>query len=205
MALDIETLVERCRRARRQDDPARRIADILGEAIADPSDIVEGVRARQAGMATAPMAELFLNEDDLTIYQVSFPPQLFGVPHDHAGWAVIGVYAGAEAFNTYEETPRGLRCTGRQVMRAPDVQILEPALIHDILNPFAETSGSIHVYSNRHFDLPGRRIWRSEEAAPEPFSVKRSSAYGMELSGRRRAELGLEPPLAPTLPDLPGG
>jgi predicted metal-dependent enzyme (double-stranded beta helix superfamily) len=148
------------------------------------------------------MAEVFVSDEDLTIYQVSFPSNLFGVPHDHAGWAVVGVYEGVEAFNVYEERDGGLVQIDRRVLRAPAVEVLDPALIHDIDNPSETTSGSIHVYSNQHFDMPGRRIWRDGASASEPFTLTRSVEYGMERTGKRRRELGLDEVTTPVMPDV---
>lgn len=202
MSLDIDELVARCRAVRAAPDAAERIAALLREVVADPAAIAEAVRSRQAGQAAPSMAEVFVNDDDLTIYHLAFPPNLFGVPHDHAGWAVIGVYSGAEGFNIYERGEGGLRQVGRQVLRAPAVEVLPPDLIHDIDNPNDRPSGSIHVYANRHFDMPARRIWRDGAAAAEPFSLEKSFAYGMELTNRRRRELGIDDQSAPTPPDL---
>lgn len=203
MGFDIDSFVAACRMARCEPGAPERIAQIVRQAIADPIAVAAAVKARQAGKEDPPMAEIFVNDDDLTIYSVAFPPALFGVPHDHAGWAVIGVYSGTEGFNLYEETPHGLRQTGRQLMHAPNVAILPPDLIHDIDNPAEAPSGSIHVYSNRHFDMPGRRIWRDGAAWPEPFSLERSAAWGMERTQRRRRELGLPEAVAPRLPEPP--
>jgi predicted metal-dependent enzyme (double-stranded beta helix superfamily) len=125
------------------------------------------------------------------------------VPHDHAGWAVIGVYAGAEAFNLYEEADGELVRRGRQVIAAPAVEILPPDLIHDIENPGQTASGSIHVYDNRHFDMPARRLWRDGEMRPTPFSLENSYRFGMELTLRRRRELGVDDASGPKLPTLP--
>ncbi len=148
------------------------------------------------------MAEIFVTDDELTIYQVSFPSNLFGVPHDHAGWGVVGVYSGVEAFNTYQERNGKLEQTGRSVLKAPAVDILQVGLIHDIDNPSNTASGSIHVYSNRHFDMPGRRIWRDLTADPEPFTLELSFQYGMEQTAKRRRELGLAEIVAPSMPDV---
>lgn len=203
MRFDVDEFVAECRAVRGMEDAPERIASLVRDAIAAPEAIAATVRERQAAKGSTAMAELFLNEDDLTIYQVSFPPNLFGVPHDHAGWAVIGVYAGAEGFNIYEEAEDGLRRIGRQVLSAPAVAILPADLIHDIDNAGADASGSIHIYGNRHFDLPGRRIWRDETADAEPFTVQRSFDYGMALTRRRRQELGIEESSVPGLPPIP--
>lgn len=204
MVFDIDRFVEECRQARRSAAPENAIADLVREAIADPAAIREAVARRQAHLATPPMAEVFVNEPDLTIYNVAFPSYLFGVAHDHATWAVIGVYSGAEHYNVYRETDGGLAKVGAQTLRAPAVEILPADLIHDIENPTGEPSGSIHIYGNSHFDRPDRRLWRDGETAPHPFSLERSYAFGMERSQRRRIELGLAPAEAPALPNLPG-
>jgi predicted metal-dependent enzyme (double-stranded beta helix superfamily) len=165
--------------------------------------VAAAVAARQAGDPNPPMAEVFVNDADLTIYHLAFPPRLFGVPHDHAGWAVIGVYAGAEAFNVYDEVDGELVRRGRQVIAAPAVEILPPELIHDIENPGQAASGSIHVYDNRHFDMPARRLWRDGAKTASPFSLEDSYRFGMELTLRRRRELGVADESGPQLPDIP--
>ena len=200
--MDIEDLVAQCRAARAEADAPQRIAAILREMVAAPAAIRDAVRRRQEGQEQPSMVEGFLNDEDLTIYHLAFPPNLFGAPHDHAGWAVIGVYSGAEGFNIYEASAAGLDKVGRQVLASPAVEILPPALIHDIDNPGAAPSGSIHVYSNRHFDMPRRRIWRDGAPQPEAFSLEKSFAYGMELTRRRREVLGIEDQSAPVPPDL---
>lgn len=200
MRFDVDDFVARCTAAVAKSDAPERIAAILCDAIADPHAIADTIRARHVGKSPPPMADLFVNSDDLTIYHVAFPPNLYGVPHDHAGWAVVGVYKGAEEFNTYTEDGGKLVRTGRQVMAAPSVEILHATLIHDIENSSSEPSGSIHVYGNRHFDLPGRRIWRDESAEAEPFTMERSFAYGMDRTNRIRRELGLKDAAMPERP-----
>lgn len=202
MSFNIDDFVDACRSALNEDDVQDRIAALLRDAIADPRAIADAVERRRAGKRAGEMAEIFVSDDALTVYHLCFPSNLFGVPHDHAGWAVIGLYAGTEAFNVYEERNGELRKIGRRVLTAPIVDILEAGLIHDIDNPAGEESGSIHVYSNRHFDMPGRKIWRDGGHAPEAFTLKRSFQYGMERTARRRRELGLPDVVAPSIPDI---
>ena len=198
MAFEVDEFVERCSKALRLPDTPNRIAAIVQEAISDPEAIASTIRERGASS----MADIFVNSDELTIYHVAFPPHLYGVPHDHAGWAVIGVYWGAESFNFYGEEDGALVRRGRKAMKAPAVEILGADLIHDIENPSPETSGSIHIYSNRHFDMPGRRIWRDDSASPEPFTLERSIAYGMERTNRIRRDLGMKEAVIPDLPPV---
>ena len=187
MSFDLDALVADCRSVRHLNDAANLIADLLRRAIAQPNALIEAVATRkEANPKSRSMAQIFLNEEDLTIYQLSFPPNLWGAPHDHAAWAVIGVYAGAEAFNVYEEKNGGLVTVNRQIIAAGEVAVLPPHLIHDIDNPSDTLSGSIHVYGNRHFDHSDRRIWRGLNEIAEPFSLDKSFRYGMALTEKRR-------------------
>lgn len=188
---DLDGFLADCRSVRHLADAPNQIADLLRRAIAQPDALVAALSARkEARPKSASMAQIFVNEEDLTIYQLSFPPNVWGVPHDHAAWAVIGVYAGAEAFDVYEEQCGGLEAVDRRIITAGEVAVLPPNLIHDIWNPSSNLSGSIHVYGNGHFDHPGRRIWRNTNENAEAFSLDKSFRYGMALTERRRrAEL----------------
>ena len=189
MNFDLDALMAGCRSVRHLPDAPNRIADLLRRAIAEPDALTAAISARrEARPKSLSMAQIFLNEDDLTIYQLSFPPNLWGVPHDHATWAVIGVYAGAEAFTTYDDKDGKLFAVDRQIISAGEVAVLPPDLIHDIDNPTSSLSGSIHVYGNRHFDHPGRRIWRRTTDSAEPFSPDKAFRYSMALTEERRRE-----------------
>jgi predicted metal-dependent enzyme (double-stranded beta helix superfamily) len=202
LSFNIDEFVAACRLARHEEDAPAHVAALVADAISDPTAIKTAVENRRRGKRGDQMVELFVSDEDLTIYQVSFPSNMFGVAHDHAGWAVIGVYSGVEAFNTYVERKGKLEQTGRTVLRAPAVEVLDSSLIHDIDNPSQSVSGSIHVYSNRHFDMPGRRIWRDGADIAEPFTLARSFQFGMERTARRRRELGLPELETPSLPDV---
>ena len=187
MNVDLDALVAECRTARSLPEPETSIARLIGGAIAQAAALAAAVDARnQSRPNSASMAQILLNEEYLTIYQLSFPPYVWGAPHDHATWAIIGVYAGAEAFNVYDESRGSLTCVDRRVISAGEVVVLPPDLIHDIENPTEVTSGSIHVYGNRHFDHPGRRIWRHPRESAERFSPDKSLEYGLALTRKRR-------------------
>jgi len=202
LSFDVDKFVAACRAERHQADAPERIAALLREAVANPTAIATAIQRRRAASPSASMADIFFSDEALTIYHLAFPSNVYSVPHDHAGWAVIGVYSGIEAFNVYQECDGRLEKTGRRILNAPSVEILAPDLIHDIDNPSGTVSGSIHVYSNRHFDIPDRRIWRDGEDQPEAFTLQRSFEYGMERTARRRRELGLSGPSGRLAPDV---
>jgi predicted metal-dependent enzyme (double-stranded beta helix superfamily) len=201
MAFDIDAFVADCREARSHPDGPERLADLLRDAVADPAAIAAAIDARQAGMSPRPMVDWLFEEDGLRICQIACLPQAFGVPHDHAGWAVIGVYSGTESFNVYEEREGGLRKIRRDVLDAPTVEILPADLIHDMENPSPEISGSLHIYGSARWDGE-RRIWRDENSPPEAFAVDKAYAYGMAHTQRRRKELGIEDLSLPSLSEL---
>jgi len=206
MSFDVQSFVAKCLAARAKPDAPEAIASLVREAIADPLAVAAAVRARRADDPALPMGDVFHTSDALTIYHVALPPYLFGAPHDHATWAVIGVYEGEEAYNIYRQTPAGLIRVRYEELRAPSVRILPPELIHDIENRTGRTTRSIHVYGNRHFEMPERRLWRTPSSAPIPFSTAKSLEWGMELTRRRRHELGVDdlpPPVMP--PELMSG
>jgi len=200
MSFDVQSFVAKCLAARTRHDAPEAIASLVREAIADPLAVTAAVQARQADDPAPPMADVFHTSDALTIYHVALPPYLFGVPHDHATWAVVGVYQGEEAYSTYRQTPAGLIRSRYEELRAPAVRILPPELIHDIENRTGRTAGSIHVYGNRHFEMPERRLWRTPSSAPTPFSGAKAFEWGMELTLRRRRELGIEDTSTPLMP-----
>jgi predicted metal-dependent enzyme (double-stranded beta helix superfamily) len=192
MGFDVQSFVASCIVARSRPNAPEAIASLVREAIADPLAVAMAVRERRGDDPEPPMLDVFHTSEALTIYHEALPPYLFGVPHDHATWAVIGVYEGAEACNIYRETPSALSRVRYEELFAPALRILPPDMIHDVENRTGRTAGSIHVYGNRHFDLPERRIWRTPAGKPEPFSGAKAFEWGMELTRRRRHELGVE-------------
>ncbi|GAC1596755.1 MAG: hypothetical protein NVS3B28_28380 [Candidatus Velthaea sp.] len=89
------------------------------------------VSALIEGVDNPPSAHVLYCSADLTVLQVTSPPHIYGVPHDHAGWAVIGVFDGAECFNQYRcDDGVTLVHDGYDAVCAGDVRILPAELIN---------------------------------------------------------------------------
>jgi predicted metal-dependent enzyme (double-stranded beta helix superfamily) len=169
MAFSIERFVADCRAVRDRADWPQAIAGLLAEAVKEPEAIDAEIAAR--GASARKSFDIWLQSDDLTIYQVEGRPGLVSPPHDHAGVAVVGVYRGSEGYQNYRQADGQLAPAGRVTVHAPDVSVLPADLIHALDNSESPGSGSIHVYGNLHFDLAERRLWNPETLEEAAFST----------------------------------
>ena len=169
MAFSIERFVEDCRAVRARSDWADAVAGLLAEALREPGAIDAEVALR--GASARKGFDVWLQSDDLTIYQVEGRPGLISPPHDHAGVAVVGVYRGSEGYQNYRMADGRLAPAGRVTVEAPDVAVLPPDLIHALDNSDSLGSGSIHIYDNAHFDLAQRRLWNPDTLVEAPYST----------------------------------
>jgi predicted metal-dependent enzyme (double-stranded beta helix superfamily) len=146
------------------------VAELLRAAIREPAAIDALIAER--GSSARKGFDIWLQSDDLTIYQVEGRPGLVSPPHDHAGVAVVGVYRGSEGYQNFHDVDGRLTPAGRVTVNAPDVSVLSPNLIHALDNSQSAGSGSIHIYDNLHFDLSTRRLWNPETLEEAPFSTR---------------------------------
>jgi predicted metal-dependent enzyme (double-stranded beta helix superfamily) len=170
MSFSIERFVADCRAVRGRPDWADAIAALLSEAVKEPQAIDALIAER--GASARKGFDIWVQSDDLTIYQVEGKPGLVSPPHDHACVAVVGVYRGTEGYQNYETRDGRLAPTGKVTVNAPDVSVLPADLIHALDNSQTEGSGSIHVYGNVHFDLAERRLWNPDTLEEAPFSTR---------------------------------
>lgn len=170
MTFSIERFVEDCRAARARDDWPQAIADLLRDAVKDPAAL--DALGRERGALARKGFDIWVQSDDLTIYQVEGRPGLVSPPHDHDCVAVVAVYRGSEGYRNFRDEGGRVAPAGQVTVRAPDVSILPADLIHALDNSQTEGSGSIHVYGNKHFDLASRRLWNPETLEEAPFSTR---------------------------------
>ena len=169
MTFSIDRFVADCRAVRGRPDWAEAMAALLREAVREPAAIDAEVARR--GASARKGFDVWIQSDDLTIYQVEGKPGLVSPPHDHACVAVVGVYRGTEGYRNYHLEHGRLTPAGQVTVRAPDVSVLPADLIHALDNSDTEGSGSIHIYGNVHFDLADRRLWNPETLEEAPYST----------------------------------
>jgi predicted metal-dependent enzyme (double-stranded beta helix superfamily) len=175
MAFSIQRFVDDCRAARSRADWPEAVAALLHEALAHGEEI--DALTAERGSSARKGFDIWHQSDDLTIYQVEGRAGLVSPPHDHDGVAIVGIYRGAEGYQNYREDGGRLVPGTKVAVQAPDVAILPADLIHALDNSATNGSGSIHVYENRHFDLPSRRLWNPDTLEEAPFSTKQQWAW----------------------------
>jgi predicted metal-dependent enzyme (double-stranded beta helix superfamily) len=185
MAFDVERFVQDCRAARARQDWPQAIAALLRDAIADPQAL-DRLGAERGALARKGF-DIWVQSDDLTIYQVEGRPGLVSPPHDHDGVAVVAVYRGSEGYQNFRDEGGRVSPAGRVTVTAPDVSVLSADLIHALDNSRSEGSGSIHVYGNRHLDLATRRLWNPETLEEAPYSTKQQFAWTKNAVARAEA------------------
>ena len=188
MGLDTDEIVARCRRALSESTPPLAVRDVLADLVRRPASleaafdpVVEG------GIQTLHRA------DDLTVLRIAWTPGISLNPHEHAMWAVVGLYGGQEDNAFYRHSPDGLQSAGGRSLQANDVLVLGDDAIHAVANPRREFAVALHVYGGDFFegkrsewdpvtfeerprDLEGTRrlferanlAWRAEEERRQP-------------------------------------
>ena|SRR5687768_4031724 len=166
MTLDVDTIVDRCKRAITEHTPSLAVRDVLDELMRSPSDLEAAVGpVTQGGIKTLHRA------DDLTVLHVAWTPGMCLNPHEHAMWAVIGMYGGQEDNSFYRRSPEGLKAVGGRELVAGDVLVMGTDAIHGVANAKREYAVALHVYGGDFFgDLP-RSEWDQETFEEKPRDV----------------------------------
>jgi predicted metal-dependent enzyme (double-stranded beta helix superfamily) len=185
MAFSIERFVADCRAVRSQPDWAEAIAALLREAVKQPEAIDALIAER--GASARKGFDVWVQSDDLTIYQVEGRAGHDSPPHDHACVAIVGIYRGAEGYQNYRAEGDRIVPAGRVTVHAPDVSVLPADLIHALDNSESAGSGSIHVYGNVHFDLAARRLWNPETLEEAPFSTSQQFKWTKGIPAKAEA------------------
>jgi predicted metal-dependent enzyme (double-stranded beta helix superfamily) len=171
---DPENFVEECRAAIAADATHRATLAVARRVIADPAAIIAALGAP----ANAGIFPLYRSAE-LTILNVVWKPGMTIMPHNHAMWAVIGVYAGREDnvfWRRIADDPDGrVEAAGERTLLTGDVMPLGHDIIHSVTNPLPEPTGAIHVYGGDFFETD-RSEWDPEMLTERPFDRSMLSA-----------------------------
>jgi predicted metal-dependent enzyme (double-stranded beta helix superfamily) len=173
-----DRFVADCTAALRSADPAAAIAALLKHALRDPQALAD---AFAQGAGTPGVVPLF-RSDTLTVAHVISAPGSRSPIHNHRMWGVIGIYAGQEDNHLYRRGADGLVDDGLRSLRAGDVFVMDPELIHAVANPLATLNGGLHVYGGDLMARPGRSLWDPDSGAEEAYAFERVLAYTARLS-----------------------
>ena len=173
-----DRFVTDCKTALRSADPAAAIAALLMQALRDP----QALAVAFADGADKPGVVSLFRSDTLTVAHVISAPGSRSPIHNHCMWGVIGIYAGQEDNHLYRRGADGLTEDGLRSLRAGDVFVMDPELIHAVANPLATLNGGLHVYGGDLMTRPGRSLWDPDSGAEQDYAFERVLEYMARLS-----------------------
>ncbi|HZZ35875.1 MAG TPA: hypothetical protein VFE03_09130 [Caulobacteraceae bacterium] len=181
---DLDAFIEDCRGAVGAPDGARRVLGLMREAMRDPEALKAAITPLE-GKVGALDAPLF-RSDDLVVLNVTLRPGILTIPHDHAMWAVIGIYEGQENNTFYRRAGPRLEEANRREVTAGEAMLLGADVIHAIENPLTVPTLGLHVYGGDLLAAP-RRMWNPHSGEEAPYDIPQFYQWGKELAQKRRA------------------
>lgn len=168
---DKEQLILDCRAALDGQRDARNVREVVARAVADPAAVL-----RQLGEPQRGGIEPLHRSSELTIVNVLWPAGQVIMPHNHAMWAVIGVYTGREDNILWRRLPDDINgrieAAGAKTLGTKDVLSMGADAIHSVVNPLSRLTGAIHVYGGNFFGV-SRSEWDPESLDELPYDMEK--------------------------------
>ncbi len=139
---ELDRFLLRCKAAVVRPRPAEAVRALMREAMSDVHGVRRALHPIPGELSNRPLFRSW----ELLIMDTALAPDLATPPHDHATWAVIGVYAGREDNTFYRRSTTGLEEIGRKELRPGSVIVLDPGVIHAVANPLEVATLAVHVY-----------------------------------------------------------
>lgn len=171
---DQDRLIEDCRTAVAAGQGSRAVREIVARAVADPAAVLRDLGTPETG-GLVPL----YRSPTLTVLNVMWHPRQVIMPHNHAMWAVIGVYAGREDNILWRRLPEDakgqIEAGGAKTLGARDTVVLGPEAIHSVVNPLGRVTGAIHIYGGDFFAAE-RSEWDPESLTEMPYDMAKAMA-----------------------------
>ena len=169
---DLDRFKAECNAAVAESAAVHAIREVVARAVEDPGGIQKAVgEPRRAEVQT------LWRSPELTILNVVWGPRMTVMPHNHAMWAVIGIYSGREDNILWRRLPgeasRRIEAVGAKALSERDAFPLGRDIIHSVTNPIARLTGAIHVYGGDFFGAP-RSEWDPERLTEQPYDVQKA-------------------------------
>jgi predicted metal-dependent enzyme (double-stranded beta helix superfamily) len=181
---DLQAFIEQCRRLVGEPHAPRLVLELMREAISRPDEVTAAVAPLDArgGVFDAPLCR----SPELTVLNVALKPGILSIPHDHAMWAVIGIYQGEETNTFYRRAEGGLAEANRRTIGTGEAVLLGEEVIHAIENPLRTDTRGLHVYGG---DLLGaaRSMWDPSTGREHPYDIPQFTLWGRDLARSRKA------------------
>ena len=168
---DKEQFISDCRGALHGDRASRNVREIMGRAVADSASVVHAL-----GESTQGGLDVLHRSTELTVLNVRWPAGMIVMPHNHALWAVIGVYDGREDNIMWRQLPEDangrIEAAGARTLASGDTIVFGADVIHSVVNPLGRITGAIHVYGGDFFGV-NRNEWDPESLHEKPYDMKK--------------------------------
>jgi predicted metal-dependent enzyme (double-stranded beta helix superfamily) len=168
---DTDRFIEDCRAALEGGQGARHVREVVARAVADPAAVM-----RRLGEPTQGGIRVLCRSPELTVINVLWPVGQIVMPHDHAMWAVIGVYSGREDNILWRRLPDAadgrIEAAGAKTLGAKDVLSLGADAIHSVVNPVPRVTGAIHIYGGDFFAV-ARSEWDPDSLRERPYDMEK--------------------------------
>lgn len=168
---DREQFIADCRGALDGERSSRNVREVVARAVSDPASVM-----RDLGEPTNGGYDLLLRSGDLTVINVLWPVGQIVMPHNHALWAVIGVYRGREDNILWrrlpEEADGGVEAAGAKTLGTGDTIDFGADVIHSVVNPVPRVTGAIHVYGGDFFAV-SRSEWDPDSLREKPYDMEK--------------------------------
>ncbi|SRR6266508_808130 len=166
MALDVDEIIDRCQRAVGEHTPPLAVRDVLEELVRQPAALEAALEpVTEGGIRVIHRAP------DLTVLHLAWTPGISLNPHEHAMWAVVGMYGGQEDNAFYRRAPAGLEASGGRELLAGDVLVMGHDAIHAVANPRRDFAVALHVYGGDFFSDVKRSEWDPDTLEERPRDV----------------------------------
>ncbi len=159
---DRDRFVEDCVAANAEAQPQAAVKEVLACAVSDHGSVLDAL-----GPPTEAGLDVLLRSPSLTIFAAKWTPQMNLLPHNHAMWALIGIYTGREDNILWKRRDGTIQAKGAASLFVGDVTALGPDAIHSVTNPLMRFTGGLHIYGGDFFGVH-RSQWDPETLEEQP-------------------------------------
>jgi predicted metal-dependent enzyme (double-stranded beta helix superfamily) len=139
--------------------------------VSEPGAVLKVLGEPSRGALTA-----LYRSQELTILNVVWAPYMTLMPHNHAMWAVVGIYSGREDNIYWRKVPsrKGrVEAAGAKSLGRGDAEPRGRNIIHSVTNPTLRLTGAIHVYGGDFFAAE-RSEWEPETLEEQRWDAERA-------------------------------
>jgi predicted metal-dependent enzyme (double-stranded beta helix superfamily) len=168
---DREQFIADCRSLLGGERAAHGVREIVARAVSDPAELI-----RELGEPKQGGINCIHRSPELTIINVIWPIGQILMPHNHALWAVIGIYTGREDNIFWRRLPGApdgsIEAAGAKTLGETETIAFGAEVIHSVVNPVPRLTGAIHVYGGDFFGV-SRSEWDPDALREKPYDMEK--------------------------------